>query len=343
MASKWFLDDWEAPQRILVGALTDVHRSDSDDDSCLIVSPDPDHQALLVNRLGETNAGGLLECEVNVGSAWRDAWEGWARSLVGSTVTAQGVWVDDIEHASKTELHPLDIVYAAVSVSALTDDWIGSLAAAQQLAVGESLNAVRFAAASDIRDGDLPPLCQWTRPVRFSLLFPPMPNAGTPAATSDYRLETQANSTIATTVRQDASGSFLDVTITCLARDFGGPGALTGEIVTYWGAPRPAFAVTPEHLSFGSVAVHDVAERTVKIRSSGNSPLTLTLAAAPLTGVFHWPALHATVTPGATAELTVEFSPHGVGTASSTLQIGSNAGTIALPLQGTGTKAIQPL
>src|SRR6476620_7073964 len=137
MASKWFLDDWEAPQRILIGALTDVHRSDSDDDSCLIVSPDPDLQALLVNRLGQTNDGGLLECEVNVGSAWRNSWEDWARSLVGSTITAQGVWVDDIEHASKTELHPLDVIYAAVVVSGLTDDWIGALAVAQELTVGE--------------------------------------------------------------------------------------------------------------------------------------------------------------------------------------------------------------
>jgi hypothetical protein len=90
MDGKWFLRDWLAPQRVVVGVLRDVHRSGGvlgDDDTNLEISPDAAHQELLVNRNGVTNPEGVfggvpdryLECEINVGSDWRDEYEAWAR------------------------------------------------------------------------------------------------------------------------------------------------------------------------------------------------------------------------------------------------------------------------
>lgn len=48
------------------------------------------HQDLLINRHGQPNADSSIECEVNVGSDWRDHYEDWVRSMTGGDVTAQG-------------------------------------------------------------------------------------------------------------------------------------------------------------------------------------------------------------------------------------------------------------
>src|SRR5262249_35560002 len=118
---KWFLRDWGSPQRGLVGTLPDVHdRSGvlygggNDPHLEIVPRPEREFQDLLKNRFTppQANKNGLIECEVNVGSDWRSQFEFFVNSLVGREVTAQGVFVDDDGHDSKTELHPVDVIFA---------------------------------------------------------------------------------------------------------------------------------------------------------------------------------------------------------------------------------------
>jgi hypothetical protein len=355
--AKWNLD---APQQILVGKLVDVHRSDTDDDTSVNVQPDPT-SALLRNRAGHKNANGWVECEINVGSAWRADYEGWVSSLLGRTVTAHGVFVEDTEHDDKTELHPLDLVFAAVGSSHLPGDWIGSLASQQHLTVGTSLLAVRFAAASDDRDDDRPPLSNSTRAATFTLPFPPHPQppaheepAALPgvvpgvvprlAPLTRMRLGLQAQATIATHVRAQGTTTVLDVTVTCLGRDHGGPGAIAGEIVTFWGEPTARILVTPQLLSFGTVPVGEVADRSFSIESVGELPLHVTIAGSPVTNPFHWPSLDTQLAPGTSHTVTVEFIARGVGQVTGSVPVLSSAGggPLAVALSARAIKGIVP-
>jgi hypothetical protein len=128
---KWFLHDWMAPQRVLIGTLTNVHDSggvldggDNDTNLEIVPRPEPQFTDLLQNRHNQANQNGLIECEINVGADWRSQYEFFAASLVGREVTAQGVFVEDDDHASKTELHPTDVIFARVEDSQLPGDWI---------------------------------------------------------------------------------------------------------------------------------------------------------------------------------------------------------------------------
>src|SRR5215218_4703487 len=141
MADKWYLKDWQAPQRIVVGKLIEARPSEgftNDGDTNLFIEPkvDPDndnpniYRMLLINRFDSVNSDGLLECEVNLGVkidgqtviSWKEPHLAWVRSLVGGEVTAQGIWVDDDGHDSKTELHPMDVVFGSVTRSILNED-----------------------------------------------------------------------------------------------------------------------------------------------------------------------------------------------------------------------------
>jgi hypothetical protein len=112
-------------------------------------------QVLLINRFGKPNSNGKLECEIHVSDERRDHHLAWLRSLSGTEVTAHGVWVNDTGHHDKTELHPLDVVFGPVTASIMPGDWIDALATERGLAVGATILAFRFAAASDNR-GNLP-------------------------------------------------------------------------------------------------------------------------------------------------------------------------------------------
>jgi hypothetical protein len=243
--NKWALRDPSSPQRVLVGTLTNVHISGGDDDTNLLIAPEAgdNFQDLLANRHGDRNTDGMLECEINVGSGWRGQHQDWVISLGEGEgkVTAVGVWVDDDGHDSKTELHPMDVIFGAVTSSKIPGDWISTLANERGLQVGTSMNAFRFAAASDDRGGlfvDSPPLATLTRPTTFVLDLPSPPAEGDMVPTWQMRSSLAENTFVYVTPRNDGSRKVLDITVICRSTDDDGPAVLLGEIVTFWG-PRP--------------------------------------------------------------------------------------------------------
>lgn len=161
----------------------------------------------------------------------------------------------------------------------------------------------------------------------------------------DQRLDLHEHASIATAVREDASGAWLDVTVTCLGRDYGGPGVLTGEIVTYWSSPMiPQIAVHTLDLGFGTVAAGDTRDRSFHINNVGQVDLVVSVSAAPPGDVFQWPSLATTLAAGASVEVMVEFSPTGEGIANGVLAVQSNApgSPQSVTFHGRGTTVINP-
>jgi HYDIN/CFA65/VesB-like, Ig-like domain len=354
---KWFLRDWRSPQRVLVGKLNDVHDSSGildggDNDTNLEIVPRGDFAGLLENRHNQPNKAKdgqppVIECEVNVGSDWRSQYEFFVNSLVDREVTAQGVFVDDDGHDSKTELHPMDVIFARVDDSQLPGDWIGALAARRGLVLNQSLFVTRFAAASDDREGVVlsgPPLASWDRPTTITLPLPPVPPGTGWVPDFSLQIMRQEKATVDTAVVGDkgSDSQAIQLTITCQGRDYGGPGVVMGEIGTFWTSQTaPAIQISPTRIPFGKVTVKDVADRTVTITNTGQADLVITIASPGQHAVFTWePVSGQAIAPGTSATVDVQFAPPGVGPAQGQLRVDSNAAGSPhiVTLEGTGVK-----
>jgi hypothetical protein len=353
---KWFLRDWRSPQRVLIGTLTNVHDSGGtldggDNDTNLEITPRADFAGLLTNRHGSDNQpqdgqDPVIECEVNIGSDWRSQYEFFVNSLVGHQVTAQGVFVDDDDHDSKTELHPMDVIFARVDDSQLPGDWVGALITQRGLVLEQSLFVTRFAAASDDREGVFlsgPPLASWDRSTTIALPLPPVPPGTGWVPDFSLHMLRQDKATVDTAVVGDpGSGSqAIQLTTTCQGRDYGGPGVAMGEVGTFWTSQTlPAIQVSPTSVSFGTVFAGDSADRTVTITNTGHADLVITIP-APTGNIFTWVQVsgHA-IAPGASFGAEVDFSPPGVGPAHGQLRVESNAAGSPhiVTLTGTGKK-----
>ena len=356
MSLKWFLRDWQSPQRVVTGELTGAHISSptagpipGDNDTNLEISPQGGDE-IVRNRYGTFNDNYVLECEIHVDGAWRDQHLAWVQTMTGP-VTVSGVWVDDDAHGSKTELHPLDVVWAQVTQSASSGDWIGSLVGDLGLTIGKDLFAYRFAAASDNRGDDLggllesPPLSEWTRTVTFSLPFPGQP--GTKFAPfTDNRTPLSAHADFTPVIRRDTTGTFVDVTVTCQANQYGGPGIVLGEVIAYWQqADLPLISVSPNPLDFHTVALGGRGLETLKIANPGAVDLTVSVTPSGPPALFQWKAITAqSIAPGSSIALDVSYTPQLAEPDAGTLTVHSNAapGAAVVQLKGTGTNRIRP-
>ncbi len=102
-----------------------------------------------------------------------------------------------------------------------------------------------------------------------------------------------------------------------------------------------AMTVNPASVAFGSVTVNSSGSQSVTLVSSGTSPLTInsaTVSGAGFTlGAATFPA---TLNPGQSLTLNLQFIPTAAGTATGQLTVVSNSstnGTVVVPLSGTGT------
>lgn len=101
-----------------------------------------------------------------------------------------------------------------------------------------------------------------------------------------------------------------------------------------------AMTVNPVSVAFGSVTVNSSGSQSVTLVSSGNSPLTINSAIVSGTGFTLMAATFpATLNPGQSLTLGLQFSPTAAGTATGQLTVVSNSstgGTVVVPLSGTG-------
>ncbi len=109
------------------------------------------------------------------------------------------------------------------------------------------------------------------------------------------------------------------------------------------GATNPQLTASASTLSFGSVTVNSSSTQSLALTSSGTSPVTVNSAsisgaAFSIVGA----TLPATLNPGQSMTLQVQFKPTATGSATGSLTIGSNStsgSTSVISLSGTGTTA----
>jgi Abnormal spindle-like microcephaly-assoc'd, ASPM-SPD-2-Hydin len=104
---------------------------------------------------------------------------------------------------------------------------------------------------------------------------------------------------------------------------------------------RSTLLVTPSHLSFGSVTLNTASTLSVTLENTGNSSITGT---AGVTGTaFSMPPAQATLSPGQSSTMAVQFDPSSVGAATGSLTIRTNAenSLVVVPLTGTGASTAQ--
>ena len=115
--------------------------------------------------------------------------------------------------------------------------------------------------------------------------------------------------------------------------------------------PEPKMAL-PEFVSFGKVAQRDTKVRVIKLGNTGLADLSFSINASipppqgqPLSG-FRWQAMSATISPGDSRNITIQFSPRAEGPFTNTLKVESNASGSphSVAIRGIGLpREIQPL
>jgi hypothetical protein len=109
---------------------------------------------------------------------------------------------------------------------------------------------------------------------------------------------------------------------------------------------NPILTTSPTSLSFGSVALNTPTTQSVALTSSGTSPLTINSASISGAGFsIVGAALPATLNPGQSLTLQLQFKPTVSGAATGQLTISSNSTTGAtsvVSLSGTGTAGANP-
>jgi hypothetical protein len=108
-------------------------------------------------------------------------------------------------------------------------------------------------------------------------------------------------------------------------------------------SPRPAIAVTPGGIEFGSVFVGAVGRRALEIANTGTSPLHVASIASDLPTVTAVP-LAGPILPGETARATVSFAPIAPGALDGTLELRSDDPDVpVLVVSATGVALPPPV
>jgi hypothetical protein len=96
-------------------------------------------------------------------------------------------------------------------------------------------------------------------------------------------------------------------------------------------------SINATSIGFGSVALNSPQEQSLRISSTGTAALTVNSAAVSGTGFsISGATFPATVNPGQSIALQVQFDPTKAGTFTGQLSIASNASSASIPLSGTG-------
>ena len=102
-------------------------------------------------------------------------------------------------------------------------------------------------------------------------------------------------------------------------------------------ASAAKMSVNAASIGFGSVVLNTPQEQAVRISSTGTAPLTVNSAAVSGTGFsLSGGSFPATLSPGQSLTLQVQFDPTKSGTFAGQLSIASNASSASIPLSGTG-------
>jgi hypothetical protein len=124
---------------------------------------------------------------------------------------------------------------------------------------------------------------------------------------------------------EPSGGGVATLAVTCVGKDYGGPGFVIGEVVTYWSAGRQ-LALSAFELDFGTLGVGEVSSRTLVVRNTGTQAVQVTiLSDAPSSSAFSWNAVGpVSLDISQALDVHIDFSPAHTGTEHRVLTVTSD-------------------
>ena len=191
------------------------------------------------------------------------------------------------------------------------------------------------AATATLTVNQITPTITWAIPAPIFLL------------TTLSNTQLDASSTIpGTFVYSPAAGAVLAVGIQTLSVTFTPTDTTdyttaTQSVLLTVNAGASMLSINASSVGFGNVGLNTLATQTVTLTSTGTASVTVNSATVTGTGFsLAGSTFSATLNPGQTATLSVQFDPTAAGAATGSLTITSTSstnGTVVIPLTGTGT------
>src|SRR5258706_199892 len=133
----------------------------------------PDNKQYLLNRNKVQNSNGMMELKVKVLPTYKQAFVDAVASMAGQPVFATGVLINDDSKGGKAEIHPLDMLYAPLTLEQYPG-WAREIQ--KNLKDSNALAVYRIVAASDASKTNKPPQTEESRAVHSTFPWPTKPN-----------------------------------------------------------------------------------------------------------------------------------------------------------------------
>ena len=189
----------------------------------------PDDKKWLINRNGKSNSNGLIELKVKVTPTQSQAFLESLQPLLGPTVYVSGVLVDDDSQGGKTQVQPLDLIWAGLPQTNYPD-WfkniLGSLDDPQGALV------YRIVSVSDASKSAKPPRAEQTRQCHAPIPYPPKPEK--PSMKIDFEIRKIAMVNADFDLSNDLVHQRIALAVTVKSSKEDGPGVFTGDLTAFW-------------------------------------------------------------------------------------------------------------
>jgi len=242
--SKWKL---RRSSEKIIGTLTSATIYGLDGDQCVFIRPRADFDWILRNEAGAMNKGGQIECEVEILDRYENEYLEAVRTLVGRDVAAHGVWVEDIPHDAKTELHPLDAIVGQLPAGGGLESLIRAAKKEDDADPKEigAISVYRIVAGADDSWVQHPPRSDETRWIQLTVPFPPRPNQKpkkVPPAPVPHgwkpkwqpKFKVRQAIDMVDLLADDGEEATLTLRVAPRSYKSGGPGALVMDVATFW-------------------------------------------------------------------------------------------------------------
>jgi len=189
----------------------------------------PDDKKWLTNRNGKSNVNGLMELKVKVTPNQSKVFLDSIKPLLGPDVYVSGVLVDDDSQGGKTQIHPLDLIWAVLP-SANHPDWFKNI----QTSLEDPQVAVvyRIVSASDASKGSKPPRAEQTRQCQLQIPYPPKPDK--PSMKIDFEIRKIALVNADFDLSNDLVHQRIALEVTVKSAKEEGPGIFIGDLAVLW-------------------------------------------------------------------------------------------------------------
>ena len=235
--SKWKVT---RPSVLVRGKITKAEIYWLDGDQNIHLVPEPEFGWTLTSENGQANADGKIECEVEILDRYEHDYLDAVRSMGGRPVAAYGVWVQDLAHPPKTELHPVDALVCRMPDAAALAEAIKDAGKRRQPPKDVRVVWVhRVVAGSDDSWVDHPPFSDVTRSTAVTIPFPPMPDLPAPGGLGwtprwEPKFKVRAAVDIIDSLAVEPASATLTLRISAKSYTDGGPGALVMDVATFW-------------------------------------------------------------------------------------------------------------